>query len=331
MAAAALMINFLNRAWYPWELLTVFGCCAALLYWFYTLYARYSASLRSPKAWTATLGIIMRDPEILLLWLLCTAISFAPFTLLYFAGLNPRTHAALQLLGTFSGSSPALAYLQDFGPDTVVIAAALAAVFAACFVLVYVLTRLLNFTAVFTVWRRLEGGEPGLLEAFAAVRARLGDILYTLADPASSAGYAGAFLPQYLLCRGQRAAEAAASSLALAVDIAGQRAKPKGGALNVALAVTKPAAELRDAFMIGFVPAWVFSFYLTFGLGPADAELWWVIFGLFGSLLIYILAAANFAAFLNSVYLTAFFFSRGGGRSPLLGGYAPGTLQNPFR
>ena len=120
-------------------------------------------------------------------------------------------------------------------------------------------------------------------------------------------------------------------SLALALRTAGQRAKPKGGVLAVALAVTRPAAELQDAILIGFIPAWLFSFYLTFGLGPADADLWWIIFGLFGSLLIYILAAANFVSFINSVYLTAFFFARGGGRSPLLGGYPPGALENPFR
>ena len=325
------MINFLNRAWYPWELLAVFACCAALLYWLYTLRARYGASLRSTRAWTATFRIISRDPEILLLWLLSTAVSFAPFTLLYFAGLNPRTHAALLLLGTLGGSSEALSYFSDFGPDTLVVAAALAAVFAVCFALVYAASKLLNFAAVYAAWRRLEGGEPGVLEAAGAVRARLGDILSLLADPVSSAGYAGAFLPQYLLCRGQGAEEAAQSSLALAIKIAGQRAKPKGGALTVALAVTRPAAELREAILIGFIPAWLFSFYLTFGLGPADADLWWVIFGLFGSLLIYILAAANFVSFINSVYLTAFFFARGGGRSPLLGGYPPGALENPFR
>ena len=325
------MINFLNRAWYLWELLAVFACCAALLYWLYTLYARYGASPRSGRAWTATFRIISRDPEILLLWLLSTAVSFAPFTLLYFAGLDPRTHAALLLLGTLGGSGEALSHFHGFGPDTLVVAAALAAVFAACFALVYAVAKLLNFAAVYAAWRRLEGGEPGFFEAYGAVRARLGDILSVLADPVSSAGYAGAFLPQYLLCRGQGAGEAAQNSLALAVKIAGQRAKPKGGLLTVALAVTRPAAELKDAILIGFIPAWLFSFYLTFGLGPADADLWWIIFGLFGSLLIYILAAANFVSFINSVYLTAFFFARGGGRSPLLGGYPPGTLDNPFR
>lgn len=325
------MIDFLNRAWYPWELLAVFACCAALLYWLYTLYARYGASPRSPRAWTATFRIIIRDPEILLLWLLSAALSFAPFTLLYFAGLNPKTHAALLLLGTFAGSSEALSYFHDFGPDTLVVAAALAAVFSACFVLVYAATKLLNFAAVYAAWRRLQGGEPGLPESLGAVRGRLGDILSILADPASSAGYAGAFLPQYLLCRGQGTEEAARNSQALVVELAGQRARPKGGALDVTLAVTRPAAELQDAVMIGFIPAWAFSFYLTFGLGPADADLWWIIFGLFGSLLIYILAAANFVSFINSVYLTACFFARGGGRSTLLEGYPPGALQAPFR
>jgi hypothetical protein len=324
------MINFLNRDWYPWELLAVFCCVAALLYWLYTLYARYHGSPRSGRVWAATFRLVLRDPEILLLWLLSTAVSFAPFTLLYFAGLNPKTHAALLLLGAFAGSGEALSRFRG-GPDTAVIAAVLAAVLAACFALVYVLARLLNFAAVYTAWRRLKGGEPGLFEALGAVRARLGGILSILADPASSAGYAGAFLPQYMMCEGLGAEAAAESSLALALRTAGQRAKPKGGVLAVALAVTRPAAELQDAILIGFIPAWLFSFYLTFGLGPADADLWWIIFGLFGSLLIYILAAANFVSFINSVYLTAFFFARGGGRSPLLGGYPPGALENPFR
>lgn len=325
------MIYFLGHTWYLWELLAVLACSAFLLCCAGAVCFFFGSWRAAARTWAASFAIIRRDPELFLLWALSTAVSFAPLTLLYLAAAAPATHAALMLLLDLAGAGGALSAFQPSDPQTLPLAALLAAFFAGCAALTYISTRLLNFAAVYTAWRRLAGGTPGLAEALAAVGRRAFALIGVLADFRFSAGHDGAFLPQYMLCLGQRPAEAAENSRALAAELAGRRAGPRGSAPDPETRLTRPAAELQTPLLLGFVPAWVFSFCLTFGLGPADAELWWIIFGLLGSPLIYMLAAANFVSFINSVYLTAFFFSRSGGRSPLLEAYPPAALRNPFR
>ena len=323
----SMTVHFMDRLWSPAELIVTLLCVTVLTLWLRRNWKEAAAGFKAKKAWLPTAYLIILDPEILVFALLSFAFSVLPFALLYFAGAAPKTNGALAWIGWLLGSKQETMTLPPLSLEVIFIALSLVAAFGLCFIISVAGARIMNFGAVYTAHKRISGGSPNIIEASLIVLKRLPDIIRVLLDFRRSAGVEGAFVPQYLMCHGEEP-QAALEHSALRASQAGGRASFIW--YGIRFAPVRTATELSRALAIGFIPAWLLSFYITFGFLPADS-LPWTIFGLFGTILGYMLACLNLLSFINSVFLTAVFSNTGDSAgSPLLANYAPRHLTAPF-
>jgi hypothetical protein len=330
-APESMTVRFLDRFWSPAELFITALCVAGLVFWVRRIWKEAAAGARAKTAWMPTAYLILLDPEILFFALVSFAFSCLPVPLLYFAGTYQKTNGALSWIGLILGSRQRTMTLPPLTPEVVAIALALIAGFGLCFLLAAAGARVMTFGAVYTAHRRIAGGSPNILGTSFALLRRLPSILLVLADFRRTAGVEGAFAAQYLMCRGEDARTAVEHSVQMVRSMGGG-SRLSGGVTQAGIrfAPVRTSSELVSAFTMGFVPAWLLSFYVAFGLGPSDS-LPWILFGLFGTLIGYGLAGLNLMSFLNSIYLTAVFSRKGEtAGSPLLANYDPRHLTSPF-
>jgi len=323
---------FPDRAGDPVGLIVMGLGLALLAWWGLRLWLASTSSSGSgkKKAWTPTLRIIMADPEILFFGLVSTAFSCLPFLLLYFAGTNATANAAMAWAASLFASGTATTLLPPLTPEVILTALLLLPGFFLAFALSAAAARLMHFAVVHTAWRRLSGDSPGFHGALGTLLRRSPEIAAALADIRGTAGTGGTFLPQYMMIKGESRKEAARHSATRASLMDGGKG-PSTVLAGIAFRPVRPAKELETPFFIGAVVAWLSSFVVAFGFGPVD-NVPWIIFGLFGTIIGYCLAALNLMALLNSVYLTAVFLARDGtaAASPLLSAYDPMHLRRPF-